>query len=676
MKSVLGSRRRVVWLTLALLLLLDAARSIYVRIGFEHASSIWTPGHYAEMAWPPSANVPADAPRGRKVYLENCAFCHGPDGRGNGPSAPSMIPRPRDFTAGAFKYKSTAAGAPPSDADLARVIADGLHASAMPYWRDVLSAGDLRAVADYVKTFSPSFAQAAPAAIAVPPRVAPDDASVARGKALYASNGCAGCHGSDLRGGMLLQDAKGQPVISRDLGAPWTFRGGAAPEAIWMRLTTGLAPAPMPSYADKTSADERWDLVNYILASARKAPWEAGGRLDGPGHAADPEQRGRYLVRAEMCGLCHTEVSPHGVYREDRYLAGGMRVGAYPQGIFVSRNLTPDPDTGLGRWSEKQIADALRDGRAPEGTLNFWGMPWMYLHALHDDDARAIARYLKALPAVRNQIPHALRYGVVETIAAKLRGRDLPIARPPVLTYAPGSFAHVRGLLPDLVQGALAGAQWIVLGLGVVAFVFAAPRERRLPQSWRGWVATPVAVVLLGVAGLAGWFVYETPALAILPPERVAAGAAGSIPTPDTSKLPPERAALVERGRYLFNVASCAYCHTNDGAGGAKLSGGLGTIYTPNISSDPKAGLGGWSDAQIARAIRSGVSRNGRPLYWQGMPWDHFSNWDEEDIRAIVAYLRLLPPVTEPVPAYRPPAGDDCKQYTFWTSRNTEPGCR
>jgi len=123
-------------------------------------------------------------------------------------------------------------------------------------------------------------------------------------------------------------------------------------------------------------------------------------------------------------------------------------------------------------------------------------------------------------------------------------------------------------------------------------------------------------------------------------------------------------------------VASCAYCHTNVGAGGSKLSGGLGTIYTPNISSDVKAGLGAWSDEQIARAIRSGVSRNGRPLYWQGMPWDHFSNWDEEDIRAIVAYLRTLPPVAEPVPAYRPPSPDDCKEYTFWTSRNTEPGCR
>src|SRR5271154_6077514 len=101
---------------------------------------------------------------------------------------------------------------------------------------------------------------------------------------------------------------------------------------------------------------------------------------------------------------------------------------------------------------------------------------------------------------------------------------------------------------------------------------------------------------------------------------------------------------MIRRGQYLFAVASCAFCHNNDGSGGFKISGGLGTgfgaIFTSNISSDPVAAIGAWSDEEIARAIRSGVARDGRPLYWQGMPWDHFSNWDEEDIRSIVAYLR------------------------------------
>ncbi len=57
------------------------------------------------------------------------------------------------------------------------------------------------------------------------------------------------------------------------------------------------------------------------------------------------------------------------------------------------------------------------------------------------------------------------------------------------------------------------------------------------------------------------------------------------------------------------------------------------------------------------------------------MPWDHFSNWDEEDIRSIVAYLRMLPPVAEKVPANEPPSSNDCKAYTFWVHKTRKPGC-
>lgn len=670
---------RILLLTLGLLVLLDIGRSLYVRVGYSEPTAVWNPDpkQYANIVWPPASIVPANAPLGERVYLANCAICHGPDGRGNGAAAPSMIPRPRDFTAGIYKYKSTAAGEAARQADLVRTVRDGLHASGMPYWRDVLKPQEIGAVVEYIRAFAPASRSHEPAALEIPARVAPDPASEARGAALFASLGCAGCHGENLRGGLELRDAKGYPVLSRDLTAPWTFRGDAQPEQIWLRLTTGLAPGPMPSYAASTTPEQRWDLVNFILARRRTPAWEAGGKLGGPGFDADLERRGRYLVHAEMCGLCHTEVNPKGIYREDHYLAGGMRVGAYPQGIFISRNLTPDVETGLGAWSPQQIADAIRLGRAKDGrTLNFWGMPWMYLHALGGEDALAIARYLKTLPAVRNAVPEPLHYGVIETIYGKLRAGRLPVAPPRVLTYKEGSYANPRGIAPGTVEASLAGAQWLVLGVGLLAFVFPGPPGARLPRGPLAWAGTVLGALVLLVLFAAGWFVYGTPALSVLPPDRVAEGAAGSIPKPDLARLAPERAALAARGRYLFSVASCAYCHGNDGSGGAKLSGGLGTIFTPNISSDPSAGIGAWSDAQIERAIRSGVSRNGRPLYWQGMPWDHFSNWDEEDVRSLVAYLRVLPPVTEKVPPYRPPAPDDCKEYTFWITPNREPGCR
>jgi len=102
----------------------------------------------------------------------------------------------------------------------------------------------------------------------------------------------------------------------------------------------------------------------------------------------------------------------------------------------------------------------------------------------------------------------------------------------------------------------------------------------------------------------------------------------------------------------------------------------FGTIWTRNISSDSATGIGAWSDAEVMRAIRSGVSRGGRPLHWQAMPWDIWSNWDEEDIRALVAYLRTLPPVKSQIPPTRDPAADDCKDYVFWVRPDTAFGCR
>ena len=56
------------------------------------------------------------------------------------------------------------------------------------------------------------------------------------------------------------------------------------------------------------------------------------------------------------------------------------------------------------------------------------------------------------------------------------------------------------------------------------------------------------------------------------------------------------------------------------------------------------------------------------------MTWDHASNWDEEDLRAVIAFLRTMPAVKNRVPADRAPAADDCAVYTFWTSESHEPG--
>ncbi len=438
----------------------------------------------------------------------------------------------------------------------------------------------------------------------------------------------------------------------------------------------------MPPLAADATPRERWDLVNYVRSLARTPPWAPGGKLDGPGFGRDLTHRGHYLVHAQICGLCHTMIDATGIYRsDDHYLAGGMRIGVYPHAVLVSRNLTSDPQTGLGRWTDEQVVAALRDGRSNGRVLTIFGMPWAYFNALSDDDAMAIARYLKTLTPVHNRIPPPLHYGFLETVVAKLM-RPLPQVPTTVLTYADQGFGWVDSAdehwpSPGTIQQALVATQWLVLVLGAAAFVYAGPRERRFPATGRGRVGVMLGVAVLLIAGAGGALIYDLPQLTVIPPRQIVAGATAGIFKPDRGSLGSvERAALVERGRYLFTIASCALCHANDGSGGLKISWKpMGTLWTRNVTPDRDTGIGGWTDAQIARAIRSGVSRDGHMLHWQGMTWDHASNWDDEDIHALIAYLRVLPPVRKEIPADRRPAPDDCEVYTFWTTPSRSPGC-
>src|ERR1700694_1617720 len=204
----LSARRRVIFVSIALLALLDLGRSIFARVGYARPLSVWQPDPrvYADLTWPPGADLPANTPPGQRTYARHCAVCHGPNGQGNGPAAPSLIPRPRDFTLGQFKYKSTPAGQPPSESDLIRTVREGLHASAMPYFGDLLSETEIREVVAHIRSLVPSSGRAPEARLIIPPRVRDDVGSRTRGAKLYRSQGCATCHGVDGRGGVTLKD--------------------------------------------------------------------------------------------------------------------------------------------------------------------------------------------------------------------------------------------------------------------------------------------------------------------------------------------------------------------------------------------------------------------------------------------------------------------------------------
>ena len=109
----------------------------------------------------------------------------------------------------------------------------------------------------------------------------------------------------------------------------------------------------------------------------------------------DAVTRGEYLVRAGGCFSCHT--APGG-----QKLAGG-RALATPFGTFYSPNITPDPETGIGRWTDAQFLRALREGVRPDGANYFPVFPYPSFTGMTDDDALAIKAYLFSLPPMRQQ---------------------------------------------------------------------------------------------------------------------------------------------------------------------------------------------------------------------------------------------------------------------------------
>ena len=115
----------------------------------------------------------------------------------------------------------------------------------------------------------------------------------------------------------------------------------------------------------------------------------------------DPVVRGRYLVTIMSCNDCHTPGYLYGAPDTSRRLSGSDLGWTGPWGVVHARNLTPDTTTGIGNWTIEQIVTALRTGNTPDGSQLAPIMPWMnYSEILDQDDAVAIASYLKSLPPI------------------------------------------------------------------------------------------------------------------------------------------------------------------------------------------------------------------------------------------------------------------------------------
>jgi mono/diheme cytochrome c family protein len=260
-----------------------------------------------------------------------------------------------------------------------------------------------------------------------------------------------------------------------------------------------------------------------------------------PSRAESLLERGRYLVETvAACGNCHTPKGPNGPLL-DKKLAGGDVI-RHEDFTAVTPNITPDPETGIGRWTDAQIALAIREGRRPDGSLIGPAMPSRSYRNLADEDVKAIIAYLRGVPPVYSSNSVKSQY------------------------------------------------------------------DKPLPASW----GPPVGEV----------------------------------------EAPPKENRIAY-GAYLAGpVARCMDCHTEPrpgepariGAGGKPFHGPWGISVSANLTPDSTSGLGDWSDAEIERAIRTGVARDGHKLF-PPMPFAAYRNMAADDMAALIAYLRSLPAV-------------------------------
>jgi DMSO reductase family type II enzyme heme b subunit len=255
-----------------------------------------------------------------EIYQFRCAVCHGEEGAGDGPAAEFVYPRPRDFTMGLFKYKTSPAEYPPRDEDLFNIIKYGLTGTSMVGWSELLTDAQISDLVLVIKKFDISGTWApedaedekfddeghylGPDFISVMAQEPTDGRvpyaaeSLSLGKEVYEEN-CRKCHGEAGRGnitsGELLEDDHGYRTWARDLTQPWTWRmtegvpgndeqsRAETIRNIYTRLSVGMPGTPMPAHRaadaeeeDAINLEDRWHVANYTfsLRSDTSAPGE------------------------------------------------------------------------------------------------------------------------------------------------------------------------------------------------------------------------------------------------------------------------------------------------------------------------------------------------------------------------------------------------------------------
>ena len=285
--------------------------------------------------------------RGAAVFNRRCAACHGITGDGNGEAAQYLVPKPRDYRMGKFKFTSTPFGEQPHRSDLIRVIRKGAKGTSMPAFA-WLPDEDVQAVVDYVKMLSYrgqleasvariaeldydadqeidelEFVDAAnrihdqwekAAYLVVLPVTAQPkytDETILAGRKAFLSKGCSKCHGEDGRGQTewlssefiaaleavpedsrekINYDAWGNVAPAADITARM-LHGGRRPIDLYRRIHTGINGTPMPAFSQALSQEPEtlWHLVHYVrsIVDGREVAGLDSVVADEPPAAAD-----------------------------------------------------------------------------------------------------------------------------------------------------------------------------------------------------------------------------------------------------------------------------------------------------------------------------------------------------------------------------------------------------
>jgi cytochrome c oxidase cbb3-type subunit 2 len=261
------------------------------------------PGAAAQRSDAPPSQLDILVAQGRQVYDRYCVGCHGEKGDGKGPGARLLIVKPRDFTKGVFKFRSTPSGTLPTDEDLYKIITRGVYRTSMPDW-GLVPERDRLAVIQYIKTFYPEWKAQGPGRpifIPEPPETLGSPQSVSRGKELYALLECTACHGESGKG-----DGPSAATLDPDVWGnkqkPFDFtqgrlKSGPSPKDIYRTFMTGVGGTAMPSYADifgepdgeNIKEGDAWHLASYVLSL--RAPASRGGKAADTAKAAKGSPR-------------------------------------------------------------------------------------------------------------------------------------------------------------------------------------------------------------------------------------------------------------------------------------------------------------------------------------------------------------------------------------------------